>query len=71
MSKYILKPGVHQIEPGSRDQYTKETMTDEIAESILARYPHAITFFEPIVEEKVTAPAKSLPLTETTPEEFK
>jgi hypothetical protein len=50
MTKYILKKGVHELEPNTGDYFTAETMTDAIAIDILSRCPWAIDHFEtPVV----------------------
>ena len=53
--KYQLKPGIFIVHNGQ--SYNSSTMTDEIAEEYLSRFPKAIGNF--IVKEDAPAPAEA------------
>ena len=58
---YKLKNGVLlQMEFGSSDFYVNETLTDEIAEQYLAKYPDSILFFAEYPEDWKERAAKKV-----------
>lgn len=58
MKKYILKPGRHQVAPGSPAVHSNDNLTDAEAEWYLQRFPHIAKLFIQLPPEGGVSTAK-------------